>query len=83
MKTFRVLAAGASLLGLTLAAQAWPARDEVVGSVCGACLPGQIPSALALELQYTTMHAHDPAAQRTVIVNQPIEVYEPALSARY
>jgi hypothetical protein len=97
MKIFRFLLAGASLLGLALvaevcaaevcAAQPWPAPDEIVGSVCGACAPGQSPAALELELQYTQMHAHDPSAQRTVIVNQPLEIQgypqEAPISARY
>lgn len=83
MKIFRFLLAGASLLGLTVVADAWPAPDEIVGSVCGACAPGQSPAALELELQYTQMHAHDPSAQRGVIVNQPLDVVEAPITARY
>lgn len=83
MKILHIFLAGASLLGLGAAAHAFPAREEIVGSVCGACAPGQSPDLLALELQYTQMFAHDPATRRDAIVNQPPEISEGPISARY
>jgi hypothetical protein len=81
MNALKILLAGAALLGLTSVASA---REEgAMVSVCGACPPGQSASALALEMTVTQMQAHNPQTQHTVIVNHPMETWQPPISVRY
>ena len=83
MKAQRFFLAGAALLGLTCAAHAWAPDEAPLGSVCGACPPGQSPEALALELTVTEVRAHNPETQHSVIVNQPLEPFQRPISVRY
>jgi hypothetical protein len=81
MNASKILLAGAALLGLTNFAHAW--EEGAMVSVCGACAPGQSASALALEMTVTQAQAHNPQTQHTVIVNHPMDTWQPPVRVRY